>query len=79
MTGQSDDANCALILTLPRRGSRSLSRAEIECGIARGRALQGMAVRRAFGQLFRFLTRSATRQRSWRAPASLAGRRHSRC
>ena len=79
MTSRANGANRSLILTLPRCGIRSLSRAEIERGMARGRALQGMAVRRAFAQLFRFLARSATSQRSSQAPASLASRRHSCC
>lgn len=54
------------------------SRAEIERGVARGRRLQGEAVQAAFRRLLRALA-VGTNLRRLRAPASLAGRRHSCC
>jgi hypothetical protein len=78
MTSRSGGAKSAVILTLARRGARAPSRAEIERGIARGRALQGTAVQTAFALLFRFLAGAASR-RAPRAPASLPGGHHSCC
>jgi len=78
VTSRSDGAKGALILTLPRRGARPPSRAEIERGVARGRALQGAAVQAGFRRAFRFLTGSAG-PRAPRPSASLPARRHSCC
>jgi hypothetical protein len=78
MTSRSGGAESAVILTLPRRGARAPSRAEIERGIARGRALQGAAVQAAFARLFRFFA-GGTGRRAPRAPASLPRRHHSCC
>lgn len=63
---------------LPRRGVAPPGRAEIERGVARGRRLQGEAVQAAFRRLLRALA-VGTNLRRLRAPASLAGRRHSCC
>ena len=78
MTSRSDGAKGAVILTLPRRGARAPSRAEIERGIARGRALQGAAVQAALAPLFRFLAGGPSR-RAPHAPDRLPDRHHSCC
>ena len=75
---RSGGAASAVMLPPSRSGARAPSRAEIERGIARGRALQGIAMRRAFGPLSRFLGKTISRCSS-EAPASLPGRRHSCC
>jgi hypothetical protein len=78
MTSRPGGTESAVILTLPRSGARAPSRAEIEHGVARGRALQGAAVQAGFRRAFRFLTGGAG-LRAPRPSASLPARHHSCC
>jgi len=71
----------ALLLTFPHRTSetgRTLSRADIERAIVRGRTLQGEALRDGFSRVLQFLVAGCS-LRGLRVPASAGEQRHSCC
>ncbi|MGF1628851.1 MAG: hypothetical protein ACFCUT_05225 [Kiloniellaceae bacterium] len=82
MTSRTDSTAPAIRLRLSRQpvaqAAMAISRAEIERAIARGRALQGEALRSGIRYLFRFLVAGCS-LRKLRIPGSQPGRRHACC
>jgi len=82
MTSRADSATSATFPSFSDRAggpaSAAISRGEIERAVARGRALQGAALRGGFRHLFRFLVGGCS-LRKLRIPGHLPGQRHSCC
>jgi hypothetical protein len=82
MTSRTDNTTGATFLSFPGRAggpaSTATSRREIERAVARGRTLQGEALRGGFRHLFRFLVDGCS-LRKLRIPGHLPGHRHSCC